>query len=215
MQPPHGRARPGRRAADRRGLRGQVLDRDVEARAPRSAARAPPRKRATGAASSVADIATSCRSGRAVRCSRRSSASARSPCEVPLVELVEHDRADAGQRGVAEEPAREHALGDEADARARPRDLLEPDLVADRLARPLAELLGDAARGEPRREPPRLEHHDLAVAEEPRLEERARHARRLPRAGRRLEDEPTAPARRAATSSGRSGSMGSGSTAPL
>ena len=108
--------------------------------------------------------------------------------QVALVELVEHDRADAGERGRREQPAREEPLGHVADPRPGPRDLLEPHLPADRLARALSQLLRHAARREPRGEPARLEHHHLASAGEAGLVQRARDAGRLPGAGGRLDD---------------------------
>ena len=113
--------------------------------------------------------------------------------EVALVELVEDDGAHAREERVGEEAPREHALGHEPQARPRPRDLLEADLEADLVAEPPAALLGDAPRRQARREPARLEHDDLAVAGDPRVEERGGHAGRLARAGRRLEDAPPAP----------------------
>ena len=105
------------------------------------------------------------------------------------MELVEDHRADARQGGLGEQPAREEPLGHVADPRARAGDLLEPDLVADRLAGPLAQLLRDPPRRQPRRQAARLEHHHLAVAGEAGREQRRRDARGLPRAGRRLDDQ--------------------------
>ena len=92
--------------------------------------------------------------------------------EVALVELVEQDDADGGEGGRGEELPGEEPLGDEADPRPRRGHVLEPDLVARRLAGLLPELLGDAARREPRREPPRLQDDDLLVAGDPASEQR-------------------------------------------
>ncbi len=109
--------------------------------------------------------------------------------EVALVELVQHHRRHAGERGVGEEPPGEERLGQVADARARPRDVLEPDLPADRLSGPLAQLFRYPPRRHAGGEPPRLQHHDLARPGQARLEERAGDPRRLARAGRRLQYE--------------------------
>ena len=105
------------------------------------------------------------------------------------MELVEDDGADAREARVGEQAAREHALGDEPEPRARPAHALEAHGEADRAAEGLAPLVRDAPR-HPRGEAAGLEDEDLAVADGPRVEERRGDARRLPRARRRLEDEP-------------------------
>ncbi|GAO02033.1 hypothetical protein PSR1_00900 [Anaeromyxobacter sp. PSR-1] len=116
--------------------------------------------------------------------------------QVALVELVEHHRADAGERGLGEQAPGQEPLGHVADAGARARHLVEPHLVADRLAGPLAQLLGHPPGGHAGGEPPRLEHHHLARAGQPGLVQRARHAGGLPRAGGRLDHERGAGAER-------------------
>src|SRR5205807_7820920 len=63
--------------------------------------------------------------------------------DVPLVELVEDDRRDAAKIRIALHPPREDPLGEEADPRPRPGDVLEADLIADRLADPLAPVAQD------------------------------------------------------------------------
>jgi hypothetical protein len=108
---------------------------------------------------------------------------------VSFVELVEHDAADALQLWVGEQPARQHALGQKAQTRLRPRHVFKSDLIADCLAHALAALLRDAARGHARGYAARLKHEHVAAARQPRVEERGRQTRRLPRAGRRLHDE--------------------------
>ena len=63
--------------------------------------------------------------------------------EMPLVELVQDHRADAGQRGIGQQPPRQHALGQESQARARAADVLETHLIADGFTDALAEFAGD------------------------------------------------------------------------
>ena len=110
--------------------------------------------------------------------------------DVPLVELVEHDRGHAGQRRLRQQAAQQDPLGDEANARVGPRPVLEAHRIADGLAGGLTQLGGDALGGQARRQPARLDDDDLAAARigEPRVEQRARHARGLAGAGRRLDD---------------------------
>jgi hypothetical protein len=106
--------------------------------------------------------------------------------QVALVELVEHHRAHAPEVRIPQQPAREDALGDVAQPGPGRGDLVEADLIADRLAWALAQLLRDAPRRGARRQPPRLEHDDLARHQR---EQRGRHARGLARARRRLEHQ--------------------------
>ena len=175
-EPAHAPPRPAARAAARRaasacsifdleapalgaqdGAAAEVTPRPARRRASRTS------RRARGRAASSAAAA-------------RSSASARSPCEVPLVELVEHDARRRPRARVREQPPRQHALGHEAQARARPtRPRTAPD---SRRVSPdaLAALLGDAPRGHARRDPPRLQHDDLAAR--PRAPRRAARAAR-------------------------------------
>src|SRR4051812_23926303 len=108
--------------------------------------------------------------------------------EVSLVKLVEQDCRDAAQLGVREEAAREHAFGDEANARLAARDVLEPNGVPDGVAEALTELLGDAPGGETCRQASRLEDHDLTGGE-PGIEHRPRDPGRLAGPWRRLEHE--------------------------
>ena len=76
------------------------------------------------------------------------------------------------------------------------RDVLEADLVADGLADALAQLLGDAHGGQAGGEAARLEHDDLLVPGEARVEERGGDAGGLAGAGRRLEHQRLAGAQR-------------------
>ncbi len=105
-----------------------------------------------------------------------------------LVDLVEHDGADAREPRVAEEPTRQEPLGHEAQARARRRHVVEAHRVSHRLPHALPQLLRDALGGEARRQPPGLEHPDLAGDDASR-EEGPGNAGGLPRARGRLDDE--------------------------
>ena len=94
-----------------------------------------------------------------------------------LVELVEHDRAEAAQQGIRLEASGEDPLGRHQEARVLPEATLEAHLPADFPAERPALLLGDPARDRASRDPARLEQEDGAVGDE-----RRRHPRRLPRA---------------------------------
>jgi hypothetical protein len=100
------------------------------------------------------------------------------------VELVEQHAADPRERRVALRLAQEHALGHEADPRARAHRPLEARLEADLLAELAPELLRHAARRHARGEAARLEHDDLAL-DHPRAEHDLGHLRRLAAAGGR------------------------------
>ena len=92
--------------------------------------------------------------------------------------------ADAFERRIVEDHAREHALGDDLDARARRDQALQAHAQADRLADFFAERRGHARRRGARGETARLEHEE-SLARGPRfVEEGERDARRLARAGR-------------------------------
>ena len=70
--------------------------------------------------------------------------------QVALMELVEDDRADAGQAGIGRHLPQEEGLGDELDAGGGGLGAVEADLVPHLVAQPPAALLGDARRQEPR-----------------------------------------------------------------
>ena len=103
---------------------------------------------------------------------------------MPLVELVEADRADAVEERVLHHLAHQHPLGHEAQPGLLADLGVAADLVADQPAELTAELVGDALRGRARSEPPRLEHHDLLAVPDD-VQERRRHAGGLAGAGRR------------------------------
>jgi hypothetical protein len=107
--------------------------------------------------------------------------------ERALVKLVEQDRADAGQFGVVEDHARQHAFGDDEDARRRRLATFHAHGVADGFARLLAEQGGHAPCRGASGEAARLQKQDAAVAAPALVEQRQRRQRRL--AGPRRGDE--------------------------
>ena len=107
--------------------------------------------------------------------------------ERALVELIEHDRADALERRVVEDHAGEDALRHDLDACLGRGEALEPHPKADRLADPLAQGCGHARGRGAGGEPARLEQQQ-ALGPGPGLVEKGeRRARRL--AGPRRGDE--------------------------
>ena len=104
--------------------------------------------------------------------------------KMALVELVEDERADAAQLRVGEHAPRENAFGDVPEPGSRRPRLLEAHLPADHIG--IAELLRDAPGSHARRDPPRLEHDDLAPD---LIEQRRRNAGGLAGARRRLEHD--------------------------
>ncbi len=105
--------------------------------------------------------------------------------QVALVELVEHDDADVLEESVADEVAREDALGEEPEAGRRAARAGETDAIADLVADLRAALARHELRRGAGRDPARLDHDDLLPTGEPGIEERRRHPRRLPRPRRR------------------------------
>ena len=107
--------------------------------------------------------------------------------DAALVELVEDDRADVLQERIGLEHLDEDALGDDQQAGRRSGPAVEAHVVADLAADRPAALLRDAPGGGAGGDPPRLEHDDSALAREPGVEQRRRHARGLAGAGGRHE----------------------------
>ena len=148
---------------------------------------ASPSSARTRAPSSVADMTSSRKSSRKRLLRIEREREAEVGVERALVELVEQHRRDALERGIVEDHAREHALGDDLDAGALRDEALQPHAQADRLADLLAQGRRHAGGGGAGGETARLEQ-DEALALRPRLvEQRERRARRLARAGRRDE----------------------------
>ncbi len=98
--------------------------------------------------------------------------------QVALVELVEHERAHAGQLRVGEDAPGEDPLGHVPEARARCSALLEADLPAHLIG--VGQLLRDAFRRRAGGDAARLEDDDFALDD---VEQRRRHPGRLSRAG--------------------------------
>ena len=81
----------------------------------------PSRKRATGSASSVADMTTRIKSGRTSRRTSRKQRQRQVAIQVALVKLVEDDGADGFEERVGQELPGEDALGQESQAGLRVR----------------------------------------------------------------------------------------------
>ena len=83
--------------------------------------------------------------------------------QTALVELVHHHRRNTRQHGLLQQHAKEHALGQEADAhRVAPRRV-EARAPTHRLARSRANFLGHAPCHQSRGKPTRLQHQHLAL----------------------------------------------------
>ncbi len=110
--------------------------------------------------------------------------------EASLVELVEHDRADAFEKRIGLESSQQDAFRHDEDARARSGDAIEPDVVTHLGTEVDAALFGDPSRGRSGGDAPRFEHDDrVALRDETRVEQRGRNARGLAGTRRRAQDE--------------------------
>ncbi len=107
--------------------------------------------------------------------------------EGPLVELVEDHEAHPGEFRVPLETAREDALRHDLHAGAGTHAGLEAHPVARRRADVLPEVLREARRDGPRRDPAWLEHHDGAPVQPRLVQEFEGHDGALARAGRGLQ----------------------------
>ena len=147
--------------------------------------------RATRSPSSVADITSRRRSGRSCACTSSASAAPRSPARC---------RSWNSSKMIAPTPV---SSGSSCSRRVRMPSVttsmrvprrhlrLEADAVADRLAPPLSpRCRAMNLRGSARRDPPRLQHHDLAAGQPRRVEQCQRHLRGLARARWRLQHQP-------------------------
>ena len=105
--------------------------------------------------------------------------------ERALVEFVEQHRADAGQFRVVQDLPGEDAFGDHLDPGLARNFRAEAHPIADGVAGALAQRRRHPLGAGARRDPPRLQHDDLLVAEPRRVEQRQRHPRGLAGAGRR------------------------------
>ena len=145
---------------------------------------ASPISAATGAASRVADITRSRRSGRSAARTSSASARPRSACSAALVELVEDQAADAGQVRVGLDHPGQDAFGDHLDAAARrpPRRG-----CGSRRGRPTASPRPSARRSAAARAATRRGSSMTMRPGDAGLEQVERHAGGLAGAGRRLQ----------------------------
>ena len=177
-RPRSGGAGRGRDSGSRPGRRGPRCRSPAHRRA----------SRATRAPSSVADMTSSRRSSRSPPCASSARARPQIGVERALVELVEQHGGDAGELGIVEDHAGEHALGDDLDARASgppsSRGARAGRRSRRRARRASRAMRSAAARAASRRG---SQHEDLAARRPGLVQQRQRHARRLARAGRRDE----------------------------
>jgi len=109
--------------------------------------------------------------------------------QVPFVKFIEDHRADAVQRGIALEAPRQHAFGDDLDARTLTHATVAARAIPSESSNGVAKQVGDPKCGGPGGDAARLEHDDDLVAEPRRGEERGRDERRFPRTGRGLKHD--------------------------
>jgi hypothetical protein len=100
--------------------------------------------------------------------------------KMSFVKLVEHDNAYVFKLRIRKQSSRQDAFGQKSQTRPRPSDLIETNLIADRFAKLLAALFGDATRRHSRRQASRFEHPDFAAGDF-RVEQSGRDARGLAR----------------------------------
>src|SRR5690606_7328 len=96
-----------------------------------------------------------------------------------LVELIEDDDARTAQRGIVDEQAREHALGDDFDACVAGGLRIVADAVPDGTPDGLTEQPCHVCRGIARGQAARLEHDDPLPLEPGGIQQREWHTRRL------------------------------------
>ena len=111
-----------------------------------------PKKAATGAASSVADITMILSCGPHGLLDAADHAEGQVAVEIPFVELVEDDRADRFEQWIVVQHSQQDPLRDEGDPRAGADLLVEPHLVADgcrRVPFPVRRRSGGPPRGPP------------------------------------------------------------------
>ena len=102
--------------------------------------------------------------------------------------LVENDDADAVERRIALQHARQNAFGHDLDAGLGADTGFEPGAKTDGRADFFSQHLGHAPRGCTGGETARLQHHDLLCPEPRCIEQRQRDQRRLAGARRCFED---------------------------
>jgi hypothetical protein len=97
--------------------------------------------------------------------------------QAALVKLVEDHQADAVERGVLLQPARQDALGHDLDARLWPDALFKAHAIAHGLARAFVAQRRHALGNCARRQTPRFEHHDALRAQPGLVQQRGRYNR--------------------------------------
>ncbi len=80
-----------------------------------------------------------------------------------LMKFIQNHGVDALKIRVGEQPPSQHSLGQESQPRTRPADVFESHLVASRFAQLFSQFARDATSGEPRRQPPWLQHENFAT----------------------------------------------------
>ena len=106
------------------------------------------------------------------------------------MELVEEDNAHLRQLGIVLQPAQQNAFGHITDARAEAGLVIEPNLVAYLPAKLHAAFPRHPRRHRPRRHPPRLQHHDLLISGQPRIQQHLRNLGSFARTSWRDQHEP-------------------------
>ena len=101
------------------------------------------------------------------------------------MEFVEQHGGDAVERRIVEHQPREHAFGDDLDARALGNLRAEAHAQAHRVADLFAQGRGHAGGGGARGQPARLQHQNFLVLRPGLVEQHQRHARGLAGARRR------------------------------
>lgn len=108
------------------------------------------------------------------------------------MEFIEDQHRHAAQQRIGNHLPEQNALRHKSDSRRLRANAVEPDLVADLLAKAALALKGDALCEHPCREPARLQNDNLPLARQFVIEHNLRDLRALSRARRCLEDEAIA-----------------------
>ena len=106
-----------------------------------------------------------------------------------FVELVENDKAHAGEIRARVKETREYPFRHNLDARVLSRNGFPPDPVADGFPRAFTQLRRHVRRGTPGREPPGFEHEYLFPRDPAGVKESEGDARRFSRSRRSAEND--------------------------
>lgn len=109
--------------------------------------------------------------------------------KAPLVELVEQYRPDARKFGIGLQHAGKDTFGHDLDPGVWANPAVLTHAVADRLPDRLSQCRGHACRRRARSQTAGFQHHDPASRQPCLVDKSQRHARRLARAGWRLQHE--------------------------